>query len=78
MMTTHIAKLVAFGVMGFAIGPFIPLAVAMIAASAAGNWAGKVALGHTSEGRFRLIFQIVLTALSLRLLWSAARGLGYF
>jgi uncharacterized protein len=77
MMTTHIAKLIAFGVMGFAIGPFLPLAIAMIAASAAGNWAGKVALGHTSEGRFRLIFQIVLTALSLRLLWSAARGLGY-
>lgn len=77
MMTTHIAKLIAFGVMGFAIGPFIPLAIAMIVASAAGNWAGKVALGHTSEGRFRLVFQIVLTALSLRLLWSAARGLGY-
>ena len=77
MMTTHIAKLIAFGVMGFAIGPFLPLAIAMIAASAAGNWAGKVALGHTSEGRFRLIFQIVLTALSLRLLWSAARSLGY-
>ena len=76
MMTTHIAKLIAFGVMGFAIGPFLPLAIAMIAAGAAGNWAGKVALGHTSEGRFRLIFQIVLTAMALRLLWSAAKGTG--
>lgn len=77
MMTTHIAKLIAFGVMGFAIGPFIPLAIAMIAAGAAGNWAGKVALGQTSEGRFRLIFQIVLTAMALRLLWSAAKGVGF-
>ena len=76
MMTTHIAKLIAFGVMGFAIGPFLPLAIAMIAAGAAGNWAGKVALGHTSEGRFRLIFQIVLTAMALRLLWGAAKGTG--
>jgi uncharacterized membrane protein YfcA len=77
MMTTHIAKLIAFGIMGFAIGPFLPLATAMIAASTAGNLAGKAALGRTSEGRFRLIFQIVLTALALRLLWSAAKGLGY-
>ncbi|MGH6676351.1 MAG: TSUP family transporter [Xanthobacteraceae bacterium] len=78
MMTTHIAKLIAFGAMGFAIGPFLPLAAAMIAASAAGNWVGKVALGQTSEGRFRLIFQIVLTVIALRLLWSAARGAGLF
>lgn len=78
MVTTHIAKLIAFGVMGFAIGPFIPLAAAMIAASAAGNWAGKAALGQTSEGRFRLLFQLVLTALALRLLWSAASGAGFF
>jgi uncharacterized membrane protein YfcA len=77
MTTTHIAKLIAFGVMGFAIGPFLPLAGAMIAASAAGNWAGKVALGRTSEGRFRLIFQIVLTGIALRLLWSAAKGAGF-
>ena len=77
MTTTHIAKLIAFGAMGFAIGPFIPLAAAMIAASAAGNWAGKVALGRTSEGRFRLIFQIVLTVIALRLLWSAAIGAGF-
>lgn len=77
MTTTHIAKLIAFGVMGFAIGPFIPLAAAMIAASTVGNWAGKVALGQTSEHRFRLLFQLVLTALALRLLWSAAGGAGF-
>ena len=76
MLTTHIAKLIAFGVIGFAIGPFIPLTAAMIVASAAGNWVGKVALGRTSEGRFRLIFQLVLTAMALRLLWNAAKAAG--
>lgn len=76
MLTTHIAKLIAFGVIGFAIGPFMPLAAAMIAASAAGNWVGKVALGRTSEGRFRLVFQLVLTAMALRLLWGAAKAAG--
>ncbi len=76
MVTTHIAKLIAFGAIGFAIGPFLPLAAVMIATSAAGNWVGKVALNRTSEGRFRLIFQLVLTAMALRLLWTAAKGAG--
>lgn len=77
MLTTHVAKLIAFGAIGFAMGPFIPLAATMIAASTAGNWAGKVALGRIPEGQFRLIFQLVLTAMALRLLWSAARGAGF-
>jgi uncharacterized protein len=76
MLTTHVAKLIAFGILGFAIGPFMPLAAAMIAASTAGNWAGKVALHRTSEGRFRLVFQLVLTAMALRLLWGAAKAAG--
>jgi uncharacterized membrane protein YfcA len=76
MLATHIAKLIAFSAIGLAIGPFIPLAAGMIAASTAGNWAGKVALGQTSEGRFRLIFQLVLSAMALHLLWSAVREAG--
>jgi len=78
MLTTHVSKLVAFGFVGFAIGPFIPLATAMIAASAAGNWVGKAALSRTPEGRFRLTLQIILTVIALRLLWTAVRGAGYF
>lgn len=77
MATTHIAKLIAFGFIGFAVGPFLPLAVAMIVASAAGNWVGQVALNRTPETRFRLILQLVLSALALRLLWNAARAAGY-
>jgi uncharacterized membrane protein YfcA len=76
MLATHVAKLIAFSAIGVAIGPFIPLAAGMIAASTAGNWAGKVALGQTSEGRFRLVFQLVLTAMAFHLLWSAIRGAG--
>ncbi len=76
MLTTHIAKLVAFGAIGFAMGPFIPLAATMIIASTAGNWVGQMALGRISERWFRLIFQFVLTAMALRLLWSAAKGAG--
>lgn len=78
MMFAHILKLIAFGFIGFAIASFVPLMVAMIAAGAVGNWLGEIALLRTPERRFRLLLQIVLTVLALRLLWGAARGAGWF
>jgi uncharacterized membrane protein YfcA len=72
MAMTHIAKLAAFGLIGIAIGSFVPLMAAMIAGGALGNWIGEAVLHRTSEQRFRFVFQLVLTLLSLRLLWSAA------
>ena len=78
MTIAHIAKLVAFGFIGFAIGSFVPLMAAMIVTGTLGNWIGEVALHRTPEQRFRLVFQLVLTALSLRLLWSAVANLGWF
>jgi uncharacterized membrane protein YfcA len=44
---------------------------AMIVTGAVGNWLGEVALTYSSEQRFRLMLQLVLTALALKLLWSA-------
>jgi uncharacterized protein len=78
MAITHIAKLVAFGFIGFAIGSFISLMAAMIAAGAIGNWLGEVALHRTTEQRFRTVFQLVLTALGLRLIWIAVANAGWF
>ena len=78
MTFVHVAKLAAFGFIGLTIGSFIPLMAAMIAAGAVGNWLGEVALQHTSEARFRLVFQTMLTLIGLRLLWSAARDAGWF
>src|SRR5215471_20756784 len=75
---THVAKLVAFGFLGFAIGRYVPLMAAMIVTGAVGNWLGEVALLRTKEERFRLVLQLALTLLSLRLLWSAARSAGWF
>jgi uncharacterized membrane protein YfcA len=77
MAVTHIAKLAAFAFIGFAIASFVPLMAAMIAAGALGNWLGELALNRTTERRFRLILQLILTALALRLLWSAASGAGW-
>lgn len=78
MSMVHISKLAAFGLIGFAIGRYVPLMLAMIVAGAAGNWIGEEALHHTSERRFRLILQGVLSALALKLMWDALRGSGWF
>ena len=77
MAIAHIAKVAAFGFIGFAIGRYVPLMAAMIAAGAVGNWIGEVALLRTSEQRFRLVLQITLTLLGLRLLWGAAADAGW-
>ena len=42
------------------------------------NWLGEIALDYISEVRFRLILQLVLTALGLRLIWMAVPELGWF
>jgi uncharacterized membrane protein YfcA len=77
MAISHLSKVAAFGFIGFAVGRYVPLMVAMIATGAAGNWIGEVALLRTKEQHFRLVLQLALTILGLRLLWSAAHGAGW-
>jgi uncharacterized membrane protein YfcA len=77
MAVTHVAKLAAFAFIGFAIASFVPLMAAMIVAGTLGNWLGETVLTRTSEQRFRLILRLILTALALRLLWSAASQAGW-
>lgn len=72
MGMVHVTKLVAFGLLGVAMGAYLPLIAAMIATAALGNWGGRLALDHMKEHNFRLVFRIVLTVLGLRLLWMAA------
>lgn len=71
MTMVHILKLAAFTAIGFSIWDYVPLIIAMVASGAVGNWLGEVALARTSEQRFRLILQIGLTVLALRLIWNA-------
>ena len=77
MSIAHVAKLAAFGFLGFAIGHFVPLMAAMIATGALGNWIGERALDRVSERSFRLVFRVILTLLGLRLIWVAAAELGW-
>lgn len=72
MVIVHITKVVAFGVIGVAIGAYLPLIVVMICGAALGNWVGGRTLDHIPEKRFRLVFRCLLSILALRLLWVAA------
>lgn len=74
MSFVHIAKMVAFGVIGFSIGSYAWLMVAMIVTGAIGNWAGHLALHHVTEQRFRLVLRIFLSILAFNLLFTALRG----
>ena len=78
MSMSHIVKLVAFGLMGFAVGAYLPLMAAMVATAALGNWLGRKVLFRMREDLFRVVLKVLLTALALRLLWVAARGSGLF
>lgn len=72
MAMVHIAKLIAFGVVGIAVGAYAPLMAAMIAAGMFGNWVGARVLNRIPERLFRIVFQVLLTGLALRMLWRAA------
>jgi uncharacterized protein len=76
MGISHVAKLAAFGFIGFTFGSYVPLMAAMIATGGLGNWVGEHVLGRTSEQRFRLFFKLVLTAMGLRLLWGVVASAG--
>lgn len=77
MAIVHGLKVLTFGLLGFAFAAYVPLLAAMIAAGYFGNWTGKHLLDRIPERLFRHIFQVLLTLLALRLLFTAATKAGY-
>lgn len=77
MSIAHVAKLVTFGAIGFAVGAYIPLMIAMVAGTVAGNWIGGKALDVMPEKMFRTAFKIILTLLAIRLLIGSAYDAGW-
>ena len=54
MTLQHLLKTLAFGLLGFAFGPWIWLIAALMLAGLAGTWAGRLVLNRLPEARFRL------------------------
>lgn len=75
MTLQHGIKIVAFGILGFAFGPWLPWVALVILAGLAGSWAGTQVLERTPDTRFEILFKWTLTALATALLWQAVRAL---
>ncbi|MBT6283648.1 MAG: sulfite exporter TauE/SafE family protein, partial [Rhodospirillaceae bacterium] len=71
MSWQHGVKILAFGFLGFAFGPYVPLMGLMILFGVIGTWSGKFILNWMAESVFRRGFNLVLTVLALRLLFEA-------
>ncbi len=72
MAIVHTSKVVAFGLVGVAIGAYLPLIAGMIGTTFLATWLGRMVLDRVPERLFRFVLKGILTVLALRLLWIAA------
>jgi uncharacterized membrane protein YfcA len=70
MFFQHSIKIISFGFIGFAFGPYIPLLIAMIGFGFAGTYVGQLILHKLPEKTFRQGLKIVLTLIALKLLYN--------
>lgn len=74
MTGQHLLKCLAFGIFGFAFGPWLPLALAMILAGFLGTLLGRAILDQTPEAWFRWAVSALLALLAVRLIWRGLTG----
>jgi uncharacterized membrane protein YfcA len=72
MSIQHMLKLIAFGILGFAFAPFMPLLVGLIAFGFIGTFIGKHALNRLPEHVFRIALKTIVTVIAFRLLFDVA------
>ena len=75
MTAQHGLKVVAFGLLGFAFGPYLLLIVGMIAFGFLGTLAGRALLMKIDEALFNKVLQAILIILALRLIWAGATSI---
>lgn len=75
MTLQHGFKVIAFGLLGFAFGPYLWLVIGMIAFGFLGTVVGKRVLMKIDEAVFKKVLQGILIVLSLRLIWAGATSL---
>ena len=68
----HLAKLVVFGVAGFAYREYLDLLVVLAVSAIVGTWIGSRILEHVPERGFEIAYKVVLTAIALRLVLAEA------
>ena len=70
MTVQHTLKAILYGAVGFAFWQWLPLVMSMIMSGAIGTWLGLKLLHRISSDKFKQIFRLVLTLLSLQLAWQ--------
>ncbi|NNU81702.1 sulfite exporter TauE/SafE family protein [Halovulum dunhuangense] len=75
MTAQHLLKVVVFGILGFAFGPWLPFVVAMIVAGLFGTWTGRFALTRITNEWFLRMLNAVLLILAARLIWAGISDL---
>lgn len=78
MTLQHAPKALVFSVAGFVFPDWLPFIAAMIVAGFAGTWLGLHLLKTLSNRWFNKAFNLILTALALRLLWLAGGSAGWW
>ena len=71
MTVQHSFKVIAFGLLGFAFGPYVPLLIGLLGFGVLGTYSGKLVINRLPEHLFRAILRGILTLLALRLLYAA-------
>ncbi|MDT0681448.1 sulfite exporter TauE/SafE family protein [Roseicyclus sp. F158] len=72
MTVQHGVKTIAFGLLGFAFGEWLPFIIAMMVLGFLGTLAGKLLLNRLDDRRFRFALDFVLVVLSVRLVLGGA------
>jgi len=71
MSVQHGIKVLAYGILGFAFGPYVPLLVGLLGFGLLGTYAGGHVLTRLPERVFRLGLRLILTLLALRLFYDS-------
>lgn len=76
MTLQHLLKIIAFGLLGFAYGPWLVFIAVMIAAGFIGTLVGRQVLLRMDDQLFRKVLNVILIALAARLIWQGLRDPG--
>ncbi len=74
MTIQHLLKVIVFGFLGFAFGPWIMVMACMMISGVLGTIGGRRLLGRMSDHGFRRALDIILLLISIRLVWAGVTG----
>ncbi|MDO6693861.1 sulfite exporter TauE/SafE family protein [Aliiglaciecola sp. 3_MG-2023] len=71
MTFQHCLKALVFGAIGFAFWDWLPLIIAMVLSGTVGTWFGIKLLKKLPAEKFKGVFKLILTLMSIHLVWQA-------